>query len=494
MTGPRDIRIEVPVLARVEGEASLSIRARDGRIEDLQLRIFEPPRLFEKLLEGRDGFEVPDMVARICGICPVAYQMSAVQALESLYRVDPGPWVRDQRRAMYCGEWLQSHSLHIHLLALPDFLGFESVIDMAQRHPEIVRRGLLLQALGNDLIRLYGGRSVHPVGVRIGGFHRAPDPADVAALLERLRAALPEAEQLVTWLATLPLPDDAQTFTSVALRHPRDYPMNDGRLVSDHGLDLAIDDYETRFAESQREHSTALYSHLDGQPYLVGPLARLNLNHDRLPPLVQDLLQSIPVRFPSRNMFHSAVARALEILVALHEAIRILSDYRRPERPAVDFTPVAGTGACGTEAPRGVLWHRYIMNVDGTVRTARIVPPTSQNQARMEQDLRQSLETFGLGHDDAELRRRGEMVIRNYDPCISCATHFLDLRVRQTWPRPASASSASGRRRVTIGSAGSWPSACEPPKHSRRGASGFPFRCTIIRGRRCCRCGAAAGR
>ena len=432
MSERRDIHIEVPVLARVEGEASLSIRAREGRIEDLELRIFEPPRLFEKLLEGRDWFEVPDMVARICGICPVAYQMSAVQAIESLFQVDPGPWVRDQRRAMYCGEWLQSHALHIHLLALPDFLGFASVIDMAQHHPDIVRRGLTLQALGNDLMRLYGGRSVHPVGVRVGGFHRAPDPADVAPLVERLRAALPEAEQLVAWLATLPLPSDDQTFTSVALRHAHDYPMNDGRVVSDGGLDLAIDEYETRFGESQREHSTALYSHLDGRDYLVGPLARLNLNHDRLPPPVREVLRSTGIRFPSRNMFHSIVARAVEVLVAMHEAIRILSAYRRPEQPAVDVRPVAGTGAGGTEAPRGLLWHRYIMNSDGTVRAARIVPPTSQNQARMELDLRHSLEAFGLGHDDAALRQRGETVIRNYDPCISCATHFLDLRMRRT--------------------------------------------------------------
>lgn len=432
MTERRDIRIQVPVLARVEGEASLSIHARAGRIEDLELRIFEPPRLFEKLLEGRDGFEVPDMVARICGICPVAYQMSAVQALESLYKVDPGPWVRDQRRAMYCGEWLQSHSLHIHLLALPDFLGFGSVIDLAQRHPDVVRRGLSLQALGNDLIRLYGGRSVHPVGVRVGGFHRAPDAADVASLVERLRAALPEAEQLVAWAAALPLPDDVQDFTSVALRHPHDYPMNEGRVVSDRGLDLAISDYETRFAESQREHSTALYSHLDGEPYLVGPLARLNLNHDRLPPAVRDALRSTGIGFPSRNMFHSVVARAVEMLVAIHEAIRILSEYRRPKQPAVDVHPRSGTGSGCTEAPRGLLWHRYIMNADGTVRAARIVPPTSQNQARMEQDLRQSLEALGLAHDDAELRQRGEAVIRNYDPCISCATHFLDLRMRRT--------------------------------------------------------------
>jgi coenzyme F420-reducing hydrogenase alpha subunit len=428
---PRDIRIEVPVLARVEGEASLHIRARAGRIEELKLRIFEPPRLFEKFLEGRDWHEVPDFVARICGICPVAYQMSAVHALESLFGIDPGPWVRAQRRVFYCGEWLQSHSLHIHLLAAPDFLGFPNAIALAGKHPDIVRRGLLLQALGNDLIRLYGARSVHPVGARVGGFHRAPPLAEVAALVARLRAALPEAEALLQWCAALPLPDDQQDFTCVALRHPQEYPMNEGRLVSDRGLDIASVDYEQRFAERHEPHSTALYSLLDGAPYLVGPLARLNLNRDRLPPAVAVALAATGIAFPSHNMFHSMVARAVEILVALHEAIRLLSEYRAPERSYAEVVPRAGTGFGATEAPRGLLWHRYDMRADGTVQKARIVPPTSQNQARIEQDLRQSLEAYGLGHDDAALRLRGETVIRNYDPCISCATHFLDLRLER---------------------------------------------------------------
>jgi coenzyme F420-reducing hydrogenase alpha subunit len=428
MTEEREIRIEVPVMARVEGEASLSIRTHAGRIEALKLRIFEPPRLFEKFLEGRDWFEVPDMVARICGICPVAYQMSAVQALEALFDVDPGPWVRAQRRALYCGEWLQSHSLHIHLLAAPDFLGFANVVETAQQHPEVVRRGLALQALGNDLIRLYGGRSVHPVGVRVGGFHRAPAMAEVSALRTRLDAALPDVEALVAWTAALPLPQDEQDFTSVALRHPTDYPLNEGRLVSDRGLDIACADFEQHFFERQVQGSTALYCYLDGQPYLAGPLARLNLNLDRLPPAVRSVLERTGIRFPSRNMFHSIVARAVEMLLALHEAIRLLADYQMPTKPYVDVAPRAGVAFGCSEAPRGLLWHRYEFNAAGGVQRARIVPPTSQNQARIEQDLHQSLSAYGLAHSDTELKLRAETVIRNYDPCISCATHFLDLR------------------------------------------------------------------
>ena len=431
MSENREIRIEVPVLARVEGEGALELSASGGQIETLRLRIFEPPRYFEKFLEGRGHQEVLDVVARICGICPVAYQMTAVQALEQAFGVQASPWVIRMRRLMYCGEWLQSHALHIHLLALPDFLGFESGIAMAARHPEAVRRGLRLQRLGNDLIRLFGGRSVHPVGMRVGGFHRAPDPERAATLLEELRAARPEAEALVAFTASLDLPQDDQDFTSVSLRHESEYPLYSGRIVSDRGLDLAVEDYPKHFQESHVAHSTALYAHLDGEPYLVGPLARLNLNHDRLSPPARAALDATGLQLPSRNMFHSVIARAVEIHEVVLEAIRLLESYR-PEEPAyVPVTAAAGTGFGATEAPRGLLWHRYALDAAGKVRSAQIVPPTSQNQARIEHDLKRSLEAFGLHNDDDALRLRGETVIRNYDPCISCATHFLKVRIQR---------------------------------------------------------------
>jgi len=431
MTDKRDISLTVPVLARVEGEAALSLVVRAGRIETLQLRIFEPPRLFEKFLEGRDYTEVPDMVARICGICPVAYQMSAVQAIEGIFGVEPTPWIRDMRRVFYCGEWLQSHSLHIHLLALPDFLGFSGAVDMAAKYPAEVRRGLKLQGLGNDLIRLFGARSVHPVGARVGGFHRTPAVSEVETLLGKLRSALPEAETLVRWIASLKLPQVEQDFVCVALRHPQGYPLYEGRLASDRGLDAPIADFETRFTEHQAPHSTALHCLHDGRPYLVGPLARLNLNADRLPPATGALLKETGLRLPSRNLYHSIVARALEMHCAIVEAIRLLEDYSMPESPYVEVRPRTGIGYGATEAPRGLLWHRYELDNAGKVKAARIVPPTSQNQARIEEDLRTALEAHGLDQPEAKLRWVSETVIRNYDPCISCATHFLDLRVER---------------------------------------------------------------
>ena len=427
----RTVRMEVPLLARVEGEGALDLSIVDGRIEDLRLRIFEPPRLFEKLLEGRSYAEVPDIVARICGICPVAYQMSAVHAIESAFGVEVTPWVRAMRRLMYCGEWIESHALHIHLLAAPDFFGYDSAIEMAQGYPDEVRRGLRLQALGNEIIRLLGARSVHPVGVRVGGFHRAPAPEAVRELAGRLQAALPDARELVRWTARFPLPQAQQRFRCVALRHPSEYPMNAGRIVSDNAADLDIGagEFETRFTETPVPHSTALHAHLDGQPYLVGPLARINLGGARLPREVDETLAGTGVHFPSWNMFHSVVARAVEIHYAILEALRLLREYVAPDTPFIAVTPRAGEAAWATEAPRGLLWHRYAIGDDGRIRSARIVPPTSQNQARIEQDLRESMQRFGADRDDAQLRRHAEIIIRNYDPCISCATHFLRLDV-----------------------------------------------------------------
>ncbi|HJV81892.1 Ni/Fe hydrogenase subunit alpha [Noviherbaspirillum sp.] len=436
MTEQRSMSIRVPLLARVEGEGALEMDIQDGALAGLRLRIFEPPRFFEKFLEGRAFHEVPDMVARICGICPVAYQMSAVHALESIFGVDPGPWVRAMRRLMYCGEWIESHSLHIHLLAAPDFLGYANVIEMARDHPQEVRRGMMLQSLGNELIRLLGARSVHPVGVRVGGFHKAPSMEEVERLRERLRAALPEAQALIVWAASLSMTDHEQQFTCVAMRHDsahyNEYPMNEGRIVSDRGLDIEIAQFDQVFTERQVPHSTALHCELAGEPYLVGPLARINLNRDRLPGVVTDVLRATSVDFPNHNPHHGIVARAAEVCYALWEALRILDAYLVPDSPFVDVVPRAGIGFGCTEAPRGLLWHRYETGGDGSIRSARIVPPTSQNQARIEQDLRLSLESYGLHHSEDELRMLGERVIRNYDPCISCATHFLKLKVRRS--------------------------------------------------------------
>jgi len=431
-TGEQEQRqIRIPLLSRVEGRGGLDLDIAGGRITALRLRLVEPPRLFERLLEGYGYDQVVDAVARVCGLCPVAYQITAAQAFERLFGLEPPPWVRAMRRVLYCGEWLQSHALHIHLLAAPDFLGVQDALAMTADHAAALRRGLRLHALGTDLIGLFGGRAIHPVGVRVGGFHRAPAVADVARLVERLDAAIPEAEDLVHWTASLDFPADEQPFTSVALGHPSEYAIGAGRIQSGDGLDVPASRFEEQLQTFQVPHSTALRTRLDGRPYLVGPLARLNLNFRELPPAVRVVLDTLPTPVPTHNMFHSIVARALEVLLAVREAHGALQAYEPPAEPAASVRVAAGTAIAATEAPRGLLWMRLEVDSRGVVRDARIVPPTSQNQERCEEDLRTALERFGLGRSDAELQGHAERVIRNYDPCIACAAHFLRLRVRR---------------------------------------------------------------
>lgn len=427
----RKINIEVPVLARVEGEGALEMKIYDGKLQDLKLRIYEPPRFFEKLLEGRSYSEVPDIVARICGICPVAYQMSAVQAIENIFQVTPSPWIRAMRRLMYCGEWIESHALHIHMLAAPDFLGFSNVMEMAEKYPDEVRRGLRLQSLGNRIIRIVGGRSVHPVSVCAGGFTAAPALTEIESLLNDLKNAEIDARALLEWTTSLNLPDNRQNFISVALSHPDEYPMNEGKIISSDGLNIGIQQYQEHFTESHIPHSTALHSALNGKPYLVGPLARINLNYQKLPDTVKGILDNCNTKLPSQNMFDSIIARAAEIYFSIQEAITLLEQYQQPTAANTIVKPRAGIGYGCTEAPRGILWHRYEINNSGLVTCATIIPPTSQNQARIEEDLRFSIESFGLDQSDEALRLYSESIIRNYDPCISCATHFLKLKVER---------------------------------------------------------------
>ncbi len=431
MSQTKDISINVPILARVEGEGALELNIRNSKIESLKLKIYEPPRLFEKFLEGRSYNEVLDFVARICGICPVAYQMSAVHAIESIFKIKTGPWVREMRRLFYCGEWLESHSMHIHFLAVPDFFGFSSAIEMAKQYPDEIRRGLRLQALGNEIIKFFGGRSVHPVGACVGGFFHAPTKDQANSLLKKLELSIKDAIELVRWTAALPLPDNSHDFICVSTRHPDEYPMNEGNIVSDAGLDLPIDKFDQHFKEYQVPYSNALHCKLDNNTYLVGPLSRINNNYDRLPKIMHNLINDIGFRFPSKNMYHSIVARAIEIYYGILESIRILQDYHYPESSKVVIKSQSGIGFGCTEAPRGMLWQRYELDKNGIVKTARIVPPTSQNQARIEADLKYSLEKFGLNKNEKALKLYSETIIRNYDPCISCSTHFLDLRVNR---------------------------------------------------------------
>jgi coenzyme F420-reducing hydrogenase alpha subunit len=423
--------IQVDYLARVEGEGALYVRVKNGQVSEVQLKIFEPPRFFEAFLRGRRAQEAPDITARICGICPIAYQMSAVHALEDAFGVTvPGP-LRALRRLIYCGEWIESHALHVFMLHAPDFLGYADAIQMAKDHAELVRRGLQIKKTGNAMVSLVGGREIHPINVRLGGFYKVLRRRDFDALTEQLKWAREAALETVRWAATLPFPAFERDYEFVALRHDDEYPFNEGRLVSNKGLDIAVRDYEQHFVEEHVPHSNALHSVLRQRgAYHVGPLARYNLNADRLSPLAQEAARSAGLAAVCRNPFQSIIVRSVEMLYACDEALRIIATYEMPEAPAVPITPRAATGYGCTEAPRGILYHRYRVDEQGIILDATIVPPTSQNQKTIEQDLYDFVAP-NLSLPQEQLTWQCEQAIRNYDPCISCATHFLTLHVEQ---------------------------------------------------------------
>ncbi len=423
--------IKVDYLARVEGEGALYVKIRGDKVEDVKLKIFEPPRFFEAFLRGRHFSEAADITSRICGICPIAYQMSAVHAMEDAFGVKVEGQLRALRRLIYCGEWIESHALHIFMLHAPDFLGYEDAIQMAKDHPETVNRALRLKKAGNEIIALIGGREIHPINVRVGGFYKVPDKRDLAALGEKLKRARDEALENVRWVARLPFPDFEQDYEFVALSHPDKYPFNEGQIVSNKGLKISAREFDEHFIEEHVKHSNALHCALkERDAYSVGPLARYSLNFDRLSPLAKEAAREAGLTKVCRNPFQSIIVRSVEMLYAFDEALSVIDRYERPSSPALEIQPRASTGYACTEAPRGILFHRYRVDEQGIILDARIVPPTSQNQKTIEGDLRQFV-SQRIDLPTEQLTWQCEQAIRNYDPCISCATHFLKLHVER---------------------------------------------------------------
>jgi coenzyme F420-reducing hydrogenase alpha subunit len=373
--------------------------------------------------------EVPDITARICGICPVAYQMSSVTALEKALDVEVSPQVYALRRLMYCGEYIESHTLHIYLLQAPDLLGQPSALDLAAIAPEVVKNALRMKKLGNEVLKAIGGRSVHPVNACVGGFYRWPDAAPLKTLLPDLEWGLEAANETVRWSLTLPYPDLEIDYEFVAIHHSEEYGVIKGDVWSSKGSKLSAAEFERRYIEQQVQRSNALHSHtVNGGTYLVGPLARLNLNHAQLLPEAQKALKENKINLPIKNPYKSLIARAIELVHFYEEAIALIKAYN-PSGPAhVELKLKAGEGCGMSEAPRGLLYHRYKIDENGLVKFAKITPPTAQNLPRIEADLLAMVpQIVEMPQEQATLT--AEHLVRSYDPCISCATHFLKLKI-----------------------------------------------------------------
>jgi len=427
----RRVVVDTGPLARVEGEGSLSIVDTGTGTPEVRLNIFEPPRFFEAFLRGRRAEEIPDLVSRICGICPVAYQISSLNAFEGLFGVEVDEQVRRLRRILYYGEWIESHALHVFMLAAPDFVGAPDAVAMAERNPGVVKEALSLKRLGNNVMSAIGGREIHPVSLKIGGVHRAPSKEALSSLLPEIDRLRGSVSNMVAFVSSLQRPSLERESTLVCLHDPARYAIDRGEIISNSGLCVPPSSFEESFEEYQVSYSNALHSRTKGGgSYMVGPLARFSLNFGQLNPVARAVARDMGLKPPLKDPFQSILVRVLELVHALEETAGEVREYAEPLRPSAPYKPKAGVCYGVSEAPRGILYHSYAVNSRGQIERAKIVPPTAQNQSRMEDDIR--LLVPQIMESDADgARRLGEMAVRNYDPCISCATHFLRLDVQK---------------------------------------------------------------
>ncbi|NOR17516.1 Ni/Fe hydrogenase subunit alpha [candidate division WOR-3 bacterium] len=415
--------INVDYIARVEGQGALHIDVtKDGKIQNLQFKIFEPPRFFESFLIGRRYDEVMELTSRICGICPVAHQITALRAVENAMGIDPTDQTKDLRRLMAISAHIQSNVLSMYFLSLPDLMGYESLIAMAKNHMDIVKRALKLKKLGNDLTQIIGGRAVHPVTMIVDGFSSIPSKNKLEDFRRRLSDAKKDAFKSVDLFSNIEIPDFTRKCEHVAISNPEQYAINEGRFKSTEGLNIDEMNYREHIYEKQKPYSTALHSYVtERDSFMVGPLPRVNLNLKQMSDDVQDAAKRSGFKFPNFNPFVSHLARALEVLHYIDECIEIIDKiHLKEENPS--FMCKSGFGAAITEAPRGSLYHSYTLDNNGIVRKADIVPPTSHNAYNIEKDMNGFVQTI-LDLPLDEITLKCEMLVRAYDPCISCSTH-----------------------------------------------------------------------
>ncbi len=423
--------IKVDYLARVEGEGRVYVKLKNGKIEKVEVGIFEAPRFFEAFLRGRRYSEVPDITARICGICPIAYIMSSSRAFEKLFGIEVPEEIKTLRRIIYLGEWIESHMLHIAMLHAPDFLGYHSIIDMAKDFPEFVKDSLMVKAWGNKVIEVVGGRPVHPVSCRVGGFHKIIRREQLLSLLKNIYEIRHAAKRILEFTLKLPIPDFKRDIEYVSLRGDKEYPLLEGRVVSNKGLNIAEDELEKVIEVEQVPYSTALRYRIKGRgTYVVGPIARFNNNYDLLLPEVRETIEAHGYKAPLTNTYQSIIARAAEVYQAVLELEELILSYREPKEPYVEGKIRAGWSAAITEAPRGILYHAYKVDDQGFVIDTNIIPPTAQNLAAIEDDIK-SQEEIIWKESFERAKLLVEQTIRNYDPCISCSVHTIRIIIEK---------------------------------------------------------------
>lgn len=420
-------KINVEYISRVEGEGAIDLFVSgDGELKDVNVRIYEPPRFFEAFMVGRKYDELMELAARICGICPVSHEISALRAVEDAMGIEVSEETKKLRKLLAMSAYVSSHVLSIYFLTLPDYYGCNDLFEVAKENPRLFKKGLELKKLGNDLTQLIGGKSVHPVTAVVGRFTNTITKKDADVLRRRFLEAKNDALETVDLFKELDIPKFTRKCEHVALHRPDGYAINEGRLATTEGVLASQRDYRAYIEETQVPHSTGKHSTIKGRSsFLVGPLARVNINFDQLSADAKKAAKSAGLSIPDFSPFNSPLARAIEVVHCFDECVEILETMPYSEDPK----PVkvkAGEGYAITEAPRGVNYHHYSLNRNGVTTHVDITPPTAQNYKNMEMDLWEFVPPM-LDLPDEEIAHKCEMLIRTYDPCISCSVHTVKI-------------------------------------------------------------------
>lgn len=423
-----EVTLNIHHITRVEGHGNITIDVKNGVLEKCELAIVETPRFFEAMLRGRPYGEAHHITSRICGICAVGHATTSLRATEKALGIEPSPQTRLLRELNFAGEMLDSHTLHAYMLVAPDLLGAGSVIPLAKSAPEVVLRALRLKKLAGDLCQIVAGRHTHPLAMTVGGFTHFPTAADLRELRRRLIAARADVSATVALFQSVELPAFSRETEYVALRPATRYGFVDGDLVSSDGGVWPVEEYRAFTNEYLVPHSSAKLTRHARESYMVGALARFNLNYDRLHPRAQATAESLGIRPKLTNPFLNTVAQVVEITHCIEDSIELIDELLvrgvRWEEP-IPPTRLSGEGVGACEVPRGTLFHQYTIE-DGLIVGANCIIPTGQNLANIERDMR-ALVPQVIDRPQAEIALKMEMLVRAYDPCISCSTHLVQV-------------------------------------------------------------------
>jgi coenzyme F420-reducing hydrogenase alpha subunit len=420
----KKININVNPISRVEGHGRLVVRSSNGKTPEVIWEVTESPRFFELMLRGRPWHDAHVLASRICGICSVSQQFASLAATEAAFGIQPSEQTILLRKLLYVGEMIESHMLHVYLLASPDFLNVGSVFPIMETNRELVLTGLRLKKLGNDIMKLIGGRAVHPQAATVGGFSRLPDEQSLLYLGKRLQEALPDIQATAELFKKLDIPQFHRETEYISLKYPDEYALIRGSIYSTDTGTAPLNQYLDITNEYCVPHSTAKFAKHVRESYLVGALARINVNHAQLHPLAAQVADELGIQPICCNPFMNTLAQIVETVHEIEEGQnivkRLLENGISKEKFAVEFQ--AGRGVGAVEAPRGLLIHDYSYDNTGHIIKANCIIPTNQNHANIQHDL-ESLVRNNLSNGADNLRKLCEMLIRSYDPCISCSTH-----------------------------------------------------------------------